>query len=565
MTAARPGWSRADRWWLLPAAWAAVLAVGAARFALAERTLYAADRIAHWVMASGLAELARSHPLAALAAIARSLATSDLNLLPAALPAAVMALLGSGRPTFVAAVASVYGLATAIALVAVARRHLDGRPAAVAVALTVALPLFPTLWRPVLLGAVGLGGVALGVVVLLLTWTGSTSLKRAAGAGLVLAVLVLFRRWYLLWAVGWLAATVVVVMVRARLEPAGGWRRLVRAPVATAGVAAVVAAALSLPVILQRASSGYADEFAGFRRLAGLGPRLAAVADELGLVALAVVAAALVTLWRRRETRPLAAGLLLQPVVCWLGMVRLQDHDLHHWYLYMPALTFAVAAALPRWVGQGVGPGRRRAVIAALAVSGLLQSAAVGWPAFGPVAARVAPLLPRVRVEPAVRHDLAEVRRLLESLDRALASGPGPIYVLASSELLSDQILGFAPRSLGHPFESPRAILGSAHVDRRDGFPAGLLRARYVVVADPPQIHLRPEEQQVVLVPAASFAGGTDVALAFAPWTENFALDGGVTVRVYERTRSHTEDEVAALAARLEKAHPDLPSVYTPW
>ncbi len=88
--------------------------------------------------------------------------------------------------------------------------------------------------------------------------------------------------------------------------------------------------------------------------------------------------------------------------------------------------------------------------------------------------------------------------------------------------------------------------------------------ADLVVVADPVQYHLRPEDQRVIGEPAASFLAGTDVALAFRRLPERFVLDGGVTVMVFERLRPNSRGEVAALSARLRSAYPDRPEIYSP-
>jgi hypothetical protein len=156
------------------------------------------------------------------------------------------------------------------------------------------------------------------------------------------------------------------------------------------------------------------------------------------------------------------------------------------------------------------------------------------------------------------------VTRLLQRLDRLTEADPGYIYVIASSEVLSDQVLAFANRSLEADFSSVRWILQSAHVDLRDGFPAMLLEAKWVVVAEPVQTHLAPEEQQVVVVPAESFIRGRDIAAAFERVPGSFELEGGVAAEIYRRRRPIAADEVADLSDRLRAHYPDRPQVYQP-
>ena len=168
------------------------------------------------------------------------------------------------------------------------------------------------------------------------------------------------------------------------------------------------------------------------------------------------------------------------------------------------------------------------------------------------------------RVRPLVRTDLDEVARLLHQLDRLTDGRPGYVYVLASSEVVSDQVLAFANRSLDADFSCVDRILQSAHVDLRDGFPAMLLEAEWVVLARPVQTHLDPDRQQVVVIPAECFLDGRGIARAFERVPVTFELEAGVSVDIYRRTRPIAPEEVADLSNRLRARYPDRPEVYQP-
>ena len=61
-----------------------VLDIYALWFVGNERTLYHADQVAYWSFSSRLAKVATDRPIAAVQAVARSVALNDVNLLPAA-------------------------------------------------------------------------------------------------------------------------------------------------------------------------------------------------------------------------------------------------------------------------------------------------------------------------------------------------------------------------------------------------------------------------------------------------------------------------------------------------
>ncbi len=165
---------------------------------------------------------------------------------------------------------------------------------------------------------------------------------------------------------------------------------------------------------------------------------------------------------------------------------------------------------------------------------------------------------------PRCRTDLDQVKKLLDRLDLEVRRRPGYVYVLGSSSRLSDQILAFANLSLETDYVSTTAILSSAHVDRRDGFPRMLLEADYVVVPDPVQVHLGADRQQVVVVPTESFLEGRDIAGAFERMPGEYVLDGDVRVTIFERVRPILPEEIDQLSDRLRSRYPDRPDIFAP-
>lgn len=544
------------------------------RFVSSERTLYRADQLAYWTYSTGLAAGLKSHPLAAMVNIADSVANSELNLLPAVPIAMSMTVLGPSRLAYLVSVVNIYGLAVMLALVMalVTIRQKSSRPppAAVFVGAASAILLLPGLWQPVFLGYLGLGGVALCIVVFALYLrrdAADLSLLDMVLIGFLIAVVAIFRRWYAFWSVALCAVILLESAAAAWHGRAQGRRRVVEAlrPAAIIGLSSVVTmAVLAAPVAMRRLSGGYSEEFVGFASGSGIIGTFRAVVSEYGLITMAVAAAALVGLARRQSTRRIAAVIGLHLILTFVMMASLQAHDPQHWYLYAAGLLVLVGSWIVRLLG-GVPRARKRILAGASVVAiGLLTSAAVLLPIAAPVADALGPLLPGLRVRPAVRQDLDEVVRLMTELDEATTRRPGYIYVLGCTSVLSEQSLAFANRSLATEFSSPRWILQTAHVDRRDGFPDMLLESDYVVVPDPPQINLRPSEQQVVIVPTGSFLEGRDIANAYRRMPGEYVLDGGVRVAVFERVRPISGDEIAGLSARLRERYPDRPDIYAP-
>ena len=198
--------------------------------------------------------------------------------------------------------------------------------------------------------------------------------------------------------------------------------------------------------------------------------------------------------------------------------------------------------------------------------------------------ATLKPLIGAVDGAPLTRDDLAEWRRLGETMDSILLSdGYGQVYVLGASTTINSSALLALNRSLNQNFRTPAFTDYSRAFDKIDGFPVELLHARYVIVASPVQIQpvFSPAEQQIVAAPAREFLEGSGIAAAFEKLPCEFLLDGGimytfdggvkvdksnagVKVFIFRKARNITREEVEHLSETLRQAHPDRPYIYNP-
>jgi len=544
-------------------------------FVAAEQTLYRADQLAYWSYSAGLAHGLTHSPVSAVAAIADSVANQELNLLPATPIAASMTVFGTSRLAYLGSVLNIYGAAVVVALLIClfALRDEDSSPRVLNASLSAAFSILmlPDLWYPVFKGYLGLGGVALGIVILglyLRRSPESLGIKELLLIGFLVGMLSIFRRWYTFWSV---AFCVVVGLESLR----GAWGRRAtgvqavvtsfRAP-AVIGLSAIVTIALLAgPVAIRRLAPGYAEEFVGFARSGGLGDRIAPSVTQFGeLTLLTALVAVILMMIQKGAGRRIATVIGIHLLLTYFMMLNLQDHDPQHWYLYSAGLLVLMGVA-----GMGVLGSMKTVrsfrITAALALLvGVVVTATVFLPTASSLLEAAGPMVPGLRIRPAVRTDIPEVHRLLGTLDRITARRPGYIYVIGCTSTLSEQSLAFANLSLGTSYRAPAMILQSAHVDRRDGFPSGLIQADYVVVADPVQVNLDPSQQQVVILPNQSFLNGVNIAGGFSRVPGDYHFEGGVSVSVYERIRPTRSDDIAGLSDLLRAKYPDRPDIYLP-
>ena len=541
----------------------AVLAVAAVNAWLAttvsrEETLYQADHVAHWAMSVDLARRLQADPLAALGAVASSF-DRPLNLLPVLPVATVLTVAGESRVAYVLTVANLYALPSLMILVLLVRRACADTSwlTAAGSALLASLLLLPALWQPVLLGYVGVGGIGLALLAWLLYVVPerAPSMPVLVATGVLLALLLLLRRWWGFWTVAFCLLVLVDGLLRMGARRHEGWRRAAVAfwpPVAVAGVVAGTLLLVAAPRIVTVLTTDYADRFAAYKHVTGLPAELGLFVDRFGLVVLAAATGAAAILGLQSRLRRLAVLAVAQGVVVLLAMRRIQDPSPQHWYLYLPTLLVLLAVGIA-WLVRGR---RRLAALGIAACAGALVTAAALIPL------QSAPWTPEARIQPMVRDDIAEVRRLLETLDELQDRRPGWIYVLDPAGVLPDTALGYAGLSLGTELPVSARILGGAHVDRRDGFPYGIIAASYVVLTVPRHGIAPASHSLVVTVPSQQLLDGTGIGAAFRRLPVEVELERGARGLLYERVRSHTPEEVASLDAPLRRAYPDRPELH---
>ena len=519
---------------------AALFAVAAGLFAFwwvrQERTVYGFDAMYYWDRAAGWAERLRATPVAGADEFRRSVQADGYTLLPVLPHALAMAAFGDHRLVYVLATAVVYLPLVALSVAAVVRRASPGRGAVAPAVLLVGL--LPVTWGPVLGGYPDVGGVALAVASLALYLSAPPGRLRwptLLALAAVLVGLVLFRRWYAFWVVAFglmagVDALVAAVRASSRVEVV----RCLRQPVAVGVLLAAGLTAVALPGVRQMVGGDFAGAFAAYKTEAPFTDRVLALVRLVGpvqVVLAGVSAVALVATPAGRRPALFVAGMV--PVMV-AHFLRVQDFNPHHLYLLLPALAAlpaAVLARLPWWT---------------------LPPAAVG------LLVLFVPAIPT----PQQRGDLDEYRRLAGFLNPRPADEP--FLVLSSSPNLHGSMVASLGWSLRVPFPAVGRQLGAEDVDRVSGFPAGVFRAGLVLVADPSQHHLRPAEQQVVLLPAGDLLAGTGIAAGFDRLPDTFHFDGGVTLRAFRRARPIPPDVFAGFVERLRAAHPDVPRVFTP-
>jgi hypothetical protein len=164
---------------------------------------------------------------------------------------------------------------------------------------------------------------------------------------------------------------------------------------------------------------------------------------------------------------------------------------------------------------------------------------------------------------PLFREDYRAVADLVDYL-RHLSNSDKQFYIASSSYTLNYSTIAVVEQQrFGKPIVP---IARTTNIDSRDFYPLNsLLKSHYVVVANPFQYHVAPQEQKLVKGVVEMFDRKVAIAQDFVPLPQKFQLEQGVTVQIYERIRPTSLETIFATLALMQKQTSRLPGQESYW
>jgi len=433
--------------------------------------------------------------------------------------------------------------------------------------------LVPMTWVPTLRGYPDAGAATLFVLALTLHLRDpdAKSARSALGVGCLLALSIIFRRHFLYAALA-LTGTVVLhtLLVRALARP-GRWRSLVRevlrlarwlALVALAGVTTTVLVAYGFFERLR--SQDFLSLYRSYEE--SLATVFRWYLPPYGWIAWLAAGTGLL-LGLRNPVHPQRATFLallggVSVLQWWLAVRQLGEQ-----YTLQFTPTIVLGLML---LGSTILRRIRRPVLTGVATLGLcylVADAGLGLASLNP--GKDSPLRPLFagRWAPLDRENYEDILWLIKYLHRDPPQAPGTgVYVTASSHLLNPDMLRHAEGALFGRDKALINVLPVPDVDSRDYYPLGrLLDAEVVVVGDPVQYHLRPEEQRVLRVVHDLFVRGDGIARDFSKQPARFALEDHATALIFKRRQPTSMSTALQTLDIIRSALPARPGMQTDW
>jgi hypothetical protein len=535
-------------------------------FVTQEHYIYYWDLSGYWSIYLDKSASFLQNPIIAIRSVISSIQHDDYNPLPVLPLIPFEWLFGPSRLTYILAITNVFLLPGVLLMGLLVQRILQSpphkRPLASLVLATASILAFFPLWVAVLEGLPDVVGIVVIGAIFLLHFAKPISEHRLGNlltTGILLALLVLLRRYYAIWVVAFFPALAVSHGLDIYQRHGVAWRLYVTAirNAFLIGLTFVlVLLVVATPLVLRVIHTDYSDIYSAYRKSSSVVEAAMQLPFMFGWFVIVCSLIGLMWLSARKETRVVGSFLITHSFIVFVLFAQTQDLDLEHSYVLIPGIVIGIAVVVVDLWAMITYRVCRVAAICLLAT--LVTTSAI---TFFPSAASLSDVLgkfgPQVYNYPNVRNDIEAFERLVDRLDELELNQSGDIYVLASSEILNSSIMrNYCVFGVRRRFSCDR-ILDANDVDKRDGFPRQFLHAHYLLVAVPTQYHLRAEDQRVIGVLARKVTEGDGVGASFERLPGEFKLDNGVSASLFAKVRPLERMALDALEDEFAGYYPD--------
>lgn len=503
---------------VLIVAFAILILIGALLYTGLSKDIYFWDSATYWEISRSIAPSLFDKGF--LGEIYRSVLEMDYNYI-AALPSALwMKVFGFSRMSYVASLVVIYVLPMMLIMYSITKK-LSKAPY---VTFTLTVFFMPVVLYMAYIGFVDVGGsfIALLCYNLYYTKNSVTDKKyRYVLLGILLVLIMVFRRYYAFFSVSFFTAMIADSILYDRKKSN---------VIITASVMGIIFLTLLLPYVTNILLKDYGDLYSGYKYDIITDIKLLTRYYGLGFFVL-MLFTPFISIMAKQEHRPVFP--LIQMLICVVMFVSTQSHGQQHLLMYVAPLTvlgiFLINCISKKWM---------LAAVCLLSVMNFSSACINRVQPSNIQEIKSVSFFPTFTFAPVKRNDTQAILALKRELDTYVPQ-EAKCSVLASSFVLNDGILRNIEPSLNISSERDNEyIIGLPEVDSRDFWRLNeIYTAEYILVADPPQLHLARGEQTITQQAVASFLNYSDIAKSFEK-VEGFERHiGNIRVNLYKRIK----------------------------
>lgn len=542
-----------------------------------EKVVYCWDNLGYWTISQSMSDLLFNDLYSFIESVNNSILTSDYNYLPIVPICVIMRVFGKSRLVYILSILNVYFIPclwflriTILRVLSVVNIKFNKN-----IIYYITMLFFPLIIFISFAGFVDAGGlIIIAFTILLYLKKDVDPLQKSFSIGFLLALLYLFRRWYMFWIISFIVCVFVNAVIEAMKQTENNkFKELIHRVGMVLIIPLTFGGLLTLafqPLVVNKLLlSNYSDMYSAYNF--GLSKDLGQIIKYFGAIVPILSILSIIVSIFIKEMRSKIVFFAAQIVICFLIFTRVQTHGAQHYLMYIPGMMIVLSYLL-----SGICRIKKKAIswvlIFLVAIMGVLNFAI---PFFGTadiknIAIRTVfnnGLFVTQKIIPRKRTDIKELQNLLNALDQLSQEGNIKIGLLASSFSLNSDTFAYFEMSLGMPegdWKKRPYIVSASTVDQRSNTPFWLFDCDYVVLGNPPQYHLNPKDQMVVVLPTNNILQGVGFGKAFKKLDYSFKLENDSLVYIYKRIRSVSQEEAQELADQFHNLYPLLPQQYPP-
>ena len=530
-----------------------------------ERYIYFFDTAGYWIKYQDFGQLFKKDPLNAFVVLIHSVRQEHYHYLPVAPLVPFYLLFGEGRLPYILSIVNTYTLPIILLLFSfvnkISLNASSSRSFLVCFLALLVTFLLPSFWLPVLLGFPDVIGVLIILIILYIFFSKlieERTYVALGGMGFLLTLLPLLRIWYAFWVVSFFIAAIIERIIFAFDKYRFDIKKYLislRSLFVMGSAAALLFLAVATPFARQILRTDYRDILSAYRIYDSVFLSAKLSYRYLGCFSFVLFLLGAILSLRDKKVRPFSFFLILQVIVTFIHFAQTQTPASHHYYLFIPTLMIFTSFFIIRSLLFFMSLQVRIVWITICLGLALINFLYFFVPNTSRYFGKLEPLFSEGRHYPLVRKDLRVLNEILNTMDLLIKTPDESIYVLASSIIFNEDILRNADRARGNKLGN--SILFTHHVDKRDGFPRRFLKAKYVLVAQPIQYHLRPEDQRVIGILADQIIHQKGIGSFYEKLPYQFTLDNKVEVYIFERQNSIEGDVLDELSNEFIRSYPD--------
>lgn len=539
------------------------------RFTGQEKYIYFWDYSTYFNFFNELGAKFTQTPFKAIDSIFISIRKADYNISGVVPLLPFYYIFGSGRASYISSIAVTYIFPIVVFFPFLIKKTFSAKNHSTAfdksivyLALAITIGFAPQLWTAVLLGYIDVVGVGIIFSIFYLFFQKELSeqtLKKLILLGVLLSLLIIVRRWYAYWVVGFFTAAVFQIFSAAyKRENKSDFLKISIKNLMIVGLSAVsLFFALATKVAFRMLTTDYKDIYSAYRGDGGIFQNLLGLYNHFGLWLLMICSAGFILSLQKKNLRSRGVFLFVLLISTFLIFTRTQSIDVHHYYWIFSILIIFAGIFVGEVFSISEKIGLKIGLIFVCLFISLANFTIVFFPGAETALQSIAFALPKIRTYPKDRNDFEQIHALLNELNQLTNNSDKKIYVLSSSPSMNGSLLKNACFYFEPELQDlNRRILQSHDVDKRDGFPFQMLTADYIVIAEPYGYHLSPKDQKVIIIPAHEILYGKNFGQAYEKLPFEVILDDNRRVFIFRKTRNFRRSELEKLSAMFVRFYP---------